>query len=176
MVTRRPRRHDWLVALAPLALLGACAGQPSATTFSLPPGISADARTFAIAPLTNDAARVVAPLVDEQLRRLGYQPDHSPRLIVVIGTSKRSRAVGALANEQCRESQWVEQPGKKWLIGGGEAVGLQIHIIDAKTQQPVFYSSASMRGGVGSYASQAGRLVAAALNADPRQAAACKQS
>jgi hypothetical protein len=161
-----------LAGLLPLLALGACAATPSSTAVTLPPGIPVQAVSYSIAPPADDASRAAAPFVDAQLRRLGYRASDTPDLIVVVSATGRGRNVGAMAEEPCRAG-WVEAPDKKWLIGGGRTLGLQVQLIDAKTQHPVYRSSAQLRTSSGSVTANASRLAAAALGVDPRQAPPC---
>ena len=171
---RLPAKMDRYKAasLLPLVALAACASTPSSTAVTLPPGIPAQATSYALAPPADDASRAAAPFVDAQLRRLGYRATDNPDLIVVVSATGRGRNIGAMADEPCRAG-WVETPDKKWLIGGGRTLGLQVQMIDAKTQQPVYRSSAQLRASSGSVTSSASRLAAAALRIDPRQAPPC---
>lgn len=159
-------------ALLPLLALCACAGTPNSTAVTLPPGIPAQSTSYALAAPADDASRAAMPFIDAQLRRLGYRASDTPDLIVVVSATGRGRNIGAMADEPCRAG-WVETPDKKWLIGGGRTLGLQVQLIDAKTQQPVYRSSAQLRTSAGSVTSNASRLAAAALSADPRHAPPC---
>lgn len=161
-------------ALPLLCLLpAACAGYPVATGFSLSPGIAADASTYSIAPPEDEVGRAALPYVDQQLRRLGFQPSPTPQLTVRIAVTERGRDVGAFSPDACQSSQWAQAPGKKWLAGGGRIAGLQIVMLDARTGLPVYRSAASMRTSSGAATSHVAALAAAALRDDPRNAKSC---
>jgi hypothetical protein len=154
-------------------VLAACAGRPVAQAFVLPPGIAAGASTYAISPPSDEAGQAALPFVDRQLRRQGFQPSPSPDLLVTIAVTERGRNVGAFSPDACDPSRWTQRAGKKWLAGGGRAMGLQIVFLDARTRLPVYRSSASMRTAGGSVENHVEALAAAALRGDPRRARSC---
>lgn len=176
MVKHRPAHHTYIgqvACLIALPALGACAAIPTSTAFSFPPGIAPQASSYAIAPPADDASRAAMPFVDAQLKRLGYRPSDVPDLIVMVSATGRGRNVGAMAAEACFPTKWIEAPDKKWLIGGGKTLGLQVHMIDAKSQKTLYRSSAELRTNSVSAGAHASLLVAAMLSTDPRHAPVC---
>lgn len=171
--TARSARR-WLMGGVLAAVLTACASKPISSAFTLTPGIPQNASTFAIAPTTDAASKAAVRHVEQQLIRLGYRLDASPDLIVLVSAAQHGRDVGALAAGSCDGTEWAEQPGRKWFVGGGRVASLQVHLVDARSGKPVYQSSASIRSRMGSIEGYAKTLAVAALLSDPRRAPDCR--
>lgn len=104
------------------------------------------------------------------MRSFGYEASPTPDLLLEVSASERPRGVGAFTPDGCGASTWAVPPHRKWLIGGGKVLTLNVRLLDARTNAPVYRSSASLRAGGGSAAAYADELAEAALPADPRAA------
>ena len=138
----------WMFTVMMLAALPGCTQKPVASAFLLAPGIPQGASTFSIAPATDAASQAAVPYIQQRLVSFGYQPSATPDLLVIVSAAEHGRNVGAFAPGGCHATNWVEQPGRKWLLGGGRSASLQLHMVDAKSGKPVYQSSASLRLGV----------------------------
>ncbi|HVI04814.1 MAG TPA: hypothetical protein VM711_01810 [Sphingomicrobium sp.] len=159
----------WLGSIAAFVLIG-CASRPLVVSESLPPGISAGARDFAVEAPTDAAARAALPEVVSRLESFGFRQSREPALLVLISASQRQRGVGAFAASDCDPRQWVSDPSQKWLIGGGQAMSLEVLIVEARSGRTLYRTSAYRRTSRKSVASNAAGLAAAALSTDPRLA------
>lgn len=168
----KPRFAKHILPLAALFLV-ACVGRPVTHAFTLPPGIATGATTYSISPPSDAASQAALPFVDRQLRRQGFRPGTSSDLLVTITVAERGRNVGAYSPNACDPSRWTQRGGRKWLAGGGRAIGLQVIFLDARTKLPVYRSSASMRTAGGSAERHLPTLAEAALGNDPHRAPPC---
>lgn len=168
----------WLGSIAAIMLAG-CASTPVVVSESLTPGLAQQARDFAIEEPADPAARAALPEVVRRLQSFGFRQSSRPALLVIVSAAQRERGVGAFAPSHCTSPQWAVDPRGKWLIGGGEAMALQIMIVDARTGRTLYHSAAYRRTSAENITSSAASLAAAALSVDPRRApivveAACR--
>ena len=165
----------WLVWIAAVMLAG-CASRPLVVSESLPPGIAAGVRDFAIETPTDPAARAAAPAIESRLESFGFRKSSKPALLVLIGASQRQRDVGAFTASNCEPRQWVIDPNQKWLIGGGRAMSLQVLIVEVRSGRTLYRTSAYRRTSGESVASNAVELAAAALSRNPGQVQVAEKS
>lgn len=156
-------RLKGLLVTASAVLLGSCASA-SVTQAAFVPMTGT---RYAIDPPGDAHASAALPLVDRELRRLGWTPDPAAPVRIVLGASERGRLVGAYFPSDCTATQWAARPLPKRLLGGGQVASLSIIFVDRASGRTLYRSDASVRG-TWRDRHTADRLAVAALRQDPR--------
>lgn len=153
----------WLGSIAIIMLAG-CASTPVVVSEGATAGLAQRAPAFAVEEPTDPAARAAIPEIIRRLESSGFRQSSRPALLVIVTAAQRERGVGAFAPSKCGTPQWAIDPHGKWLIGGGQAMALQVLIVDAPTGRTLYRSTAYRRTSGGNVTSSAATLAAAALS------------
>lgn len=158
----------WIAAFGAAALAG-CASVPVVVSEDMLPAPHPGARTFAIDARDSGSAQAAAPEIARRLTSLGFSQSDKPDLVVIVGVAQRPRSAGTFSPSGCGSPDWVDDPGRQWLIGGGQVLSLSVHVVDSSTGRTLFRSTAYRRTSEGGDRSSATALADAVLSMTARR-------